>query len=81
MADQFYLITDSNAEEVRALTGLDGHNTSLGVLVKKPPPIRDIYDALFHINEALNPSPKCTCGRGRRAMFHKLGCQLDNTGV
>lgn len=80
MHTEYYLITDSHAEEVEAITGLRGHNTSLGVLVEKPTPMRDIWDMMFKINDALDQSPRCTCGRGKMAMWHKWDCPLNNIG-
>lgn len=67
---KFWLIADSTAEEVGALTGLWCRDTPLGVLVQRPPEV-NIAAMMEPINRALNRS-RCTCGPF--AIIHRSDC-------
>lgn len=65
----YWLIKDSTAAEVERLTGLQGRNTPLGVLVEEPKPIN--WAAMAEIKRALHPT-RCTCGS--YAILHRPSC-------
>jgi len=69
---EYYLVTDAAAETVEKLTGLPGRNTLLGALVEKPPSLASMGDALWAINNALNP-PKPRCCHG--VIMHEPNCK------
>lgn len=70
---KYFLITDSHADEVEALTGLRGRDTPFGVLVEQPKPFR-LEVAMERFERAFHPN-RCTCGRG--AIFHRSGCPAE----
>lgn len=79
MADKRYLlVTGTSAEQLERLTGIRGNNTKFGVLAEEPRPLEDIDHMAARFNEMMHPTPRCTCGRGRLAIFHKTGCPLAN---
>lgn len=68
----YWLVTDSTAAEVERLTGLEGCNTPLGVLVEKPKPF-NLAAARDKVDRALHPNrPRCTCGT--YAIIHGPRC-------
>lgn len=67
---EYYLVTDSHAEEVERLTGLQGRDTRLGVLVEKPKPF-NLDAELDKLDRALHPR-RCTCGPW--SIIHRPNC-------
>lgn len=66
---KYLLITDADAETVTRLTGMDAHDTPLGVLVEEPRPFNlqaelDKLDRMLH--------PRCTCGKF--SIIHSSKC-------
>lgn len=68
--EKYWLVTDATAAEVEAKTGLQGHDTPLGVLLRAPKPFR-LDVALERLNRALHPT-RCICGR--YAILHQPNC-------
>lgn len=73
-ATEYYLVADAAAETVEAMTGLRGHNTTLGALIEKPRPF-DLDRAMDQIDRAMHPNRlRCICGS--RAILHQSNCPM-----
>ena len=69
---KYMLITDATAAEVESKTGLQGHDTPRGVLLKAPKPFR-LDVAMEQLDRALHPR-HCNCGT--YAIIHQTNCPL-----
>ena len=68
--EKFWLVTDTTAAELEQKTGLQGHDTPRGVLLKAPKPFR-LDVAMERLDRALHPR-RCTCGS--YAIIHQPNC-------